>query len=80
MVQAFLREAGRSKVDAFAAVGEGEDLRLDGAALVGSALVHQGRVVHLAAFRADAQRGPRTQRGALRQRRNPPAGDARENP
>ena len=78
VAQAFLREAGQSTVEAFAAVGEGEDLRLDGAALVGSALVHQGRVVHLAAFRADARRGPRTQRSALRRRLNPPAGDARE--
>ena len=76
--QAFLRETARSAVEVFAAVGEGEDLRLDGATLVGSALVHAGRVVHLAAFQADADRGVRSQRGLARQRRNPPAGNAGE--
>jgi hypothetical protein len=35
---------------AFAAVGEGDDLRLEASSLVGGALVVDGRVVHLAAF------------------------------
>ncbi len=45
-----VRQAG---VEPFAALGEGEDLRLSGEALAGGALVAEDRVVHLAAFNLD---------------------------
>ena len=50
-VQAFLKEVSTSRGDAYAALGEGEDLRLSGEGLAGGALVVEGRVMHLAAFR-----------------------------
>ena len=37
----------------FAAIGLGEDLRLSSATISGGALAHDGRVVHLAAFRTE---------------------------
>jgi hypothetical protein len=55
----FLEEAAQAEVERFAAVGEGEDLRLLGARLTGGALLVQGRVVHLCAFRLNAGAGTR---------------------
>ena len=42
----------------FQAVGQGRDVRIESAAVAGGALVADGAVLHLAAFRRDAQRGP----------------------
>ena len=53
----FLEEAAQAGIERFAAVGEGEDLRLLGAHLTGGALLVQGRVVHLCAFRLNAGAG-----------------------
>lgn len=56
-VHAFVAALGAAKAARFDAVGEGEELRLDGAGTVGAALVVDGRVVHLGAFRqAEADR------------------------
>lgn len=41
-----------ARVEGFAAVGGGDDCRLEGRGLVGAALVAEGRVAHLAAFPA----------------------------
>jgi hypothetical protein len=49
-VAAFLARIAAAAASRHAAVGEGEDLRLDDAAVAGGALVHEGRVVHLCAF------------------------------
>ena len=42
----------------YPAVGMGEDVRIESPAVAGGALAADGAVVHLAAFRRDAQRGP----------------------
>jgi hypothetical protein len=49
----FLEQVGQAEGEAYAAIGIGEDLRLSGENLAGGALVAEGRVVHLAAFRLD---------------------------
>ncbi|AUB80858.1 TIGR02452 family protein [Candidatus Thiodictyon syntrophicum] len=43
-----------AKVERFAAIGEGEDWRLIDAGLAGGALVKDGRLIHLCAFRTPA--------------------------
>lgn len=50
----FLECISQSSMRVFPAVGEGEDVRIAGQELVGSALVARGRVLHLCAFQ---QRG-----------------------
>jgi len=55
----FLEEAAQAGIERFAAVGEGEDLRLLGPHLTGGALLVQGLVVHLCAFRLNAGAGTR---------------------
>jgi hypothetical protein len=52
-VRRFLEEMKAAAAQQFAAVGEGQDVRLTGERLAGGALVSGGRVVHLAAFRVD---------------------------
>jgi hypothetical protein len=49
-VRRFLDAMQHAVAESFAAVGEGEDLRLTGNDLAGGALVALGRVLHLAAF------------------------------
>ena len=49
--KSFLDEASNAKVEQFQAVGVGEDNRLQGDRLSGGALVDNGRVMHLCAFR-----------------------------
>ena len=72
----FLSAVGALPGEAFPAVGEGQQIRLEGAALVGSALLHHERVLHLAAFKAEDSRRPRMHvlpagaRRLLRERRN----------
>lgn len=46
----FLDSVASTGTRAYKSIGLGEDVRLNGGALVGSALVHEGVVVHLAAF------------------------------
>jgi hypothetical protein len=43
----------------FPAIGLGEDLRLNSPTISGGALAHDGRVIHLAAFRTELPRGNR---------------------
>jgi hypothetical protein len=52
-VRRFLDEMLKAATEKYAALGEGEDIRLTGKDLVGGALVADGRVVHLAAYRVD---------------------------
>lgn len=68
-VKAFIAEMTAAAVERFKALGEGEDLRLNGETVAGGALVDGGRVVHLAAFKVDPDvpQGRRTShRGPLR--------------
>ena len=48
-VRRFLERVGAAAGERFAALGEGEDIRLSGEGLAGGALAAGGRVVHLAA-------------------------------
>lgn len=52
-VAAFLRAVQQAAIDKYAAVGEGDDLRLEGHDVAGAALVEAQRVIHLAAFSKD---------------------------
>ncbi len=49
-----LEEVSRAAIERFPAVGEGEDLRLQGNAMTGGALVSDNKVIHLCAFRTTA--------------------------
>ena len=50
---AFLGAARCSKLETHGSVGLGTDVRLEGAGVIGSALVHQGNVIHLSLFAQD---------------------------
>jgi hypothetical protein len=50
----FLDEVAQAEVERFDAVGEGEDLRLRHPQVAGGALLANGQVVHLCAFRVHA--------------------------
>lgn len=52
----FLAAVTAAKTETYPAVGLGEDVRLEGTNLVGAALVADGRIVHLSAFRSSAPR------------------------
>jgi hypothetical protein len=49
--RAFLDQVADARMEAFPALGMGEDVRISGTRLVGAALVEDGRLVHLSAFR-----------------------------
>ena len=50
----FLASVTAAKAERYPAVGLGEDVRLEGTDVVGAALVADGRIVHLSAFRSSA--------------------------
>jgi hypothetical protein len=54
-VEQFLKEVCTAEVESFAALGEGEDVRLTGKNLAGGALVADERVVHLSALALAAE-------------------------
>ncbi len=47
---AFVRSAGRAELESYPAVGLGTDVRLSGPGLIAGGLVHDDRLIHLAAF------------------------------
>jgi hypothetical protein len=53
-VRRFLEEMLVATAEKYAALGEGEDVRLAGKDLAGGALVDGDRVVHLAAYRVES--------------------------
>lgn len=53
-VRRFLDEMLKAATEKYAALGEGEDVRLEGENLAGGALVDGERVVHMAAYRVEA--------------------------
>jgi hypothetical protein len=73
-VKQFIADMEAAVAERFPPVGEGEDLRLSGKDLAGGALVADGRVVHLAAFRVEPQltggMAPASSRIRSRRRRN----------
>jgi hypothetical protein len=64
----FLSRAAGARADVAKAVGEGDDLRLEAAGLVGEALVVDGRVVHLSVLEVPAE-GGQVERASERARR-----------
>lgn len=62
--KAFLENVAAARQQTFAAVGEGEDVRLSTPDLTGGALVAQDRVVHLSAFHLGQSAGRQRQRFA----------------
>ena len=49
-VRRFLGEMQGAAAERFAALGEGEDIRLSGKRIAGGALAAEGRLVHLAGY------------------------------
>ena len=67
--RAFLQEAQDCEESRFTSVGLGYDYRFEGAQVVGSALVFEGHIIHLALFRLD-RRGRADAMSGCRQRRD----------
>ena len=53
VVRELLADVAEGRAETFPAVGLGEDVRIRGSRTTGAALVVEGRVVHLCAFRND---------------------------
>jgi hypothetical protein len=64
--QDFVEEVAAAETRATQAVGLGQDVRLSGRGLAGGALVHNGRLVHLSAFRLEEEAGSGGGRGRSR--------------
>jgi hypothetical protein len=70
VVVAFLRQIEGAKTRNYPAIGEGEDLRIEGSELLGGGLHARQRLLHLCVFAADAQDSERDERiSSLRARR-----------
>jgi hypothetical protein len=66
-----IRNLISSRPSVFPAVGEGEDVRIDGAGVLGAALVASGRAIHLSAFSVEsAPTSNRNKRRRSQTRRN----------
>jgi hypothetical protein len=50
--EGFLEWVASARAETFPAIGQGEDVRLTGTCLTGAALVADGSVIHLSAFRS----------------------------
>jgi hypothetical protein len=65
-MERFLEETAMANVEPFPAVGEGEDLRLQGGHLTGGALVNRGRAIHICVFRVEhGQEAEHERRGRM---------------
>jgi hypothetical protein len=53
--ESLLKAAMDADVERFSAVGEGEDLRLQGQGITGGGLLHENRLIHLCVFRMPEQ-------------------------
>ena len=70
VVVAFLRQIEGAKTRNYPAIGEGEDLRIEGSELLGGGLHARERLLHLCVFAADTQDSERDERiSSLRARR-----------
>ena len=54
--KSLLQAAGEADIERFPAVGEGDDLRIQGQGITGGGLLHNDRLVHLCVFRIMGQR------------------------
>lgn len=73
-VRHFIEEMKAAATETFRAVGEGENVRIDSDAIAGGALVHQERVVHLAAFKMEGHDSARLRRAPVRRGSAGPGG------
>ena len=55
--RSFIEAVAKAEIEPFDAIGLGEDLRLRASHVAGGALLAEGRVVHLCAFRVNAEEG-----------------------
>jgi hypothetical protein len=53
MAKSFIEEATRCEEKKYESIGYGHDHRFEGKTIVGSSLVYQERVIHMAFFRVD---------------------------
>ena len=53
-LESFLQAVAEAPADSFAALGEGEDLRVRSSTIAGGALAARNRVIHLCAFSQEA--------------------------
>jgi hypothetical protein len=67
--KAFIEEAGQCKEEKFKSVGHGWDHRFEGNGMVGSALVHEENVIHMAFFKMDQEEKAGRISSASRRRR-----------
>ena len=58
IAQGLVADVVAAQARAYPAVGQGQDVRIESRTVAGGALVEGDAVLHLAAFRRDAQRGP----------------------
>jgi hypothetical protein len=65
-IMLFLETLGKTGTSTYPSIGLGEGVRLQGESVSGAALVHENRVLHLSAFKHDAQ--SRTRSSGLLQR------------
>ena len=65
----FVEEAGQCKEEKFKSVGHGWDHRFEGKGMVGSALVHEENVIHMAFFKMDQEEKAGRISSASRRRR-----------
>ena len=62
-VELFLQSVKNARVDRFSAVGEGEDLRLQGERLAGGGLLYEDKLIHLCVFQLPSESGRSTEPG-----------------
>jgi len=65
----FIGEAGECKEEKFKSIGHGDDYRFEGPTIVGSALVHQETVIHMAFFETTGSERVGRMSSASRRRR-----------
>jgi hypothetical protein len=65
-VRQFIEEMQAAATESFKAVGEGDNVRIESDAIAGGALVHEKRIVHLAAFKMEGHNPARLHRAPLR--------------
>ena len=71
LAQRLVTDVVTAQARAYPAVGQGQDVRIESPTVAGGALVADGAVLHLAAFRRDAEAGPLEPEGYRRASQRP---------
>lgn len=64
-VRQFIEDMKAAATEQFKALGEGNDIRIEGQSIAGGALVHEDRIVHLAAFKVEGHKTAPRRRGRM---------------